>query len=348
MRFLVEIGRAVVYLAALLSACVWTTAWVQPTWLDASGEWLRGRALAPHLARFTAITDDSGMDEPARLAALESWSAELAGVRKLDALAPVLRWVARDAVGRALALGDRASALRHARRLVALDDRDVDALGLLGSLLAQDDSTRVDAIALLASAHERAPFAPAVTEPLWHALVASGEFHLAAQVACTAHDAAQRDVWGVAWSDDPRDVSWIVLRRVGTDGISARFRLPARANRLRVTLPPFRACALLDLRVVIERNDRIDELPLDAATTVLDGLRREGGALVVSGAPSAWFELRELGKEPGACHVSLSARCEERVADWLAALVGSPDGRVAATHSPGLRALRARAQAVPR
>lgn len=348
MRVLGEIGRAVVYLAALLSACVWTIAWVRPAWLDATGEWLRGRAIAPHLARFTAMADESGLDDAARLAALESWSAELAGVRKLDTLAPVLRWVARDAVGRALALGDRVSALRHARRLVALDDRDVDALGLLGSLLAQDDSTRADAIALLTPAHERAAFAPAVTAPLWHALVASDEFHVAARVACTAHDAAQRDVWGVAWSDDPRDVSWIVLRRVGTDGIGARFWLPARAARLRITLPPFRACALADLRVVIERNDRISEVPLDEATTALDGMRREAGALVAPGAPTAWFELSDLGKELGACHVSLSARCEERVADWLAALVGSPEGQIAATHSPGLRALRARAKAAPR
>ncbi len=313
-----RLARRSIYGTAALCVVIWIAVWTSPKVFDGLGAWWRERATQQQLERFRAVeTARTGSDPGEVLQALGSWSEALALVRKLDRLAPVARWVEQQASHTAELAGARHEAIAHARRAVAFDERDVDAIARLGRLLVAAPDSRDEAIELLAPFWRRLPYLAALAVPLARGLLDRGEANAAAEILLASGLAAPSDIWHVQWSDDPRDVSFVLLRNAGDGRIESRFAIDAPFQQLRIRLPAFRAVILRGARLRIEDGAIATEHALCELPHTSTSLRDDAGTLVAPGVRDQ--ELRvELPRCFGAGSVvTISAQQEDRLATGL-------------------------------
>lgn len=325
---------------------IWAIAAWSPGILRAAGDGLRARWSEQILDRFRAVSTLD--DAAARLQALQRWSRELRDVRKLDAMAPVLRYVEGELVRLALQVGDGELALHHARRLAEFDDRDVEAVARYGSLLAARDPKQ--AISLLTENLAPARRDPAALTPLLDALLARGEHERAAEALCATAASHPGDVWRIRWSAAPVDGTWFLFRQLPGDAVEARLCVDAPIAQLRITLPPFRSLALRDAELVIEDAAGERRIAFDADSVETVGLQWSEGALVANGSASAELVFRDVQAAVPGCWLSIHARLEERLSDALiTTLLGGRGTQIARGIDPetrlahGVAKLRARA-----
>lgn len=315
---LLRTARSLVLVAFAVSVLLWVTVGCAPGLLDRAGAWLRERETAHHLRQFQSVESAvAAGDLEAAADLIEDWSAQLAGARKLDALAPVSRWVARRASEIHAMSGRRDLALAHAQRAVAFDDRDVDAVARLGILLMHEPGGSKAAVELLEPMWERLPQLASLAIPLARALIDRGELGKGARVIVRLAGAVPAEIWHVQWSPRPVDVSWFLWRALGEDQVEARFSIEPQFRQLRLRLPPFAAVELRDCRLLIASADSVREHEVMALRPELTGLREANGVLVAPGLHEQGLSVDLGAPVQAGSVVTLRARRHARISDEL-------------------------------
>lgn len=315
---LLRSARSLVLVAFAASVLLWVAVGCAPTLLDRAGAWLRERETARHLRQFQSVESAvAAGDLEAAAERIEDWGAQLAGARKLDALAPVSRWVTRRASEIHAMAGRRDLALAHARRAVAFDDRDVDAIARLGVLLIREPEGSKAAVELLEPMWERLPQLASLGIPLAQAWIDRGEVSQGARVVVRLAEAAPAEIWHVQWSPRPVDVSWFLWRSLGEDQVEARFSIEPQFRQLRLRLPPFAAVELRDCRLLIASADSVREHEVMALRPELTGLREVNGVLVAPGLHEQGLSVDLMDPVQAGSVVTLRAKRQARISDEL-------------------------------
>lgn len=328
-QWLATFGRAGTLGTGLLCTVILAGTYWQPGWGDAAGAWILQRAQDRQWQHWHRIGELAGEGAEVERSELLDWSRELAGVRKLDSLAPVVRFVEPRIIALSEKLGDTAMAVVHARRLVSFDDRNIEALTTLGRLLAADHETRDEAEKLLRAACRRLPDNPSLVPTLCRILVARGEFADAAQLLVAAAATAPSNLWYVHWSEDPNHLAWFMPRSMGMGKIEARFTIDEPVEFLRFRLPSFRALELRDLQLCIEVAGETTSHSFTDLQPKLASMHWADGALIVSCTLDPSIELGAVQQAKGPGTYVVTAKATDRLAGWLAdLLVGSVGSRL--------------------
>lgn len=323
--------------AVMLAAFAWS-----PSTIDRLGDALVERARSRELRAAERYAGAAAVGPAIEHAVLSDWVAEHPNVRKLDRLAPAAAFVDSRLVALARGAGDTDAAIVHARRWVARDDRDVDAIAALGVLLGAAPPTRDQAIDLLHRAWRCAPDVLDLAVPLGE-LLARGDRHDEAAAVITAACRGEfAGTWRVQWGEDVRCASWFVPRRLADGRIEARFTILDEVDRLVFTLPAFATQELTATGIAIGEEPAV---PLDDLRPHLVGIRRSGDALILDGVAHSIITIPLDVARPGPVPIVLRTRPRAIVGSRMRELVlGELGARIAAAApSAALTLVRARA-----
>lgn len=303
--------------AAAVVVATWSFA---PATVDRFEAWLFRRQQEAWIDGFR---DAAGHADPVdRLQALDRLAERFPARGKLDRSYVLAQQVARQAVGLHLAAGDPVAAARHARRLLAMDPRNVADVALAVRALGASADTRGEAVDVLRATIAAVPAALEVVTAGVELLTAAGDLDGAVRLVVDAWRATPSNRWQVAWSDEAMEHAWFLPARLGADGIESRFRVDREVRWLRIESPEHAALAVSGAQLGVEAVDgTVRWFACDPETATADG----------AGSTSLRVELPEVSPR-GAVFV-FRATVRPVVARWLADLVQGPQGAALAAHA---------------
>lgn len=321
-RRLNQLARALTLVASAVAACV-CGVWA---WSPGTVHGLEARLLQHQRQRwvdgFLAAADH--VDPAERLGALDALAGQVTARGKLDRSLVLAQEVARQAAALHMAAGNPEAAARHARRLVAMDPRNVGDVALAVRVLGARPETLAEALELLQVTVAAVPAARAVVEAGFELMVRSGDLDGAARLAVAAWRQPASNRWQVAWSDEAMEHAWFLPAREGAGGVEARFRVDRDVSWLRVLTPEGAAMEVGAARIGTESDGGVTRWTGGADMEVrADGT---GSAALQFGFPTA--------QARGTTFV-FRAAVRPRVARWLADLVNGPAGSAVAQHAAG-------------
>lgn len=306
--------------SAVAAAAVVATWCLAPATVDRFEAW---RFRRQQEAWIDGFRDAAGRADPTeRLRALDRLAERFPARGKLDRSYVLAQQVARQAAGLHLAAGDPVAAARHARRLVAMDPRNVADVALAIRVLGAAADTRGEAVDLLRATIAAVPVAREVVTAGVELLTAAGDLDGAARLAVDAWRATPSNRWQVAWSDEAMEHAWFLPARHGADGIEARFRVDRDVRWLRIESPEHAALAIASAQLGVEATDgAVRWFACDPETATADG----------AGSASLRVELPAVS--PLDATFVFRATVRPVVARWLADLVHGPQGAALAAHA---------------
>ncbi|HMQ21317.1 MAG TPA: hypothetical protein PKE00_02440 [Planctomycetota bacterium] len=358
MRTFRVVVAGIVKLAAVLAFAAVLCVFWWPTAFNAAGSWLRERAVAAQVARFRLVAEARGRDSAHEEALLRAWDRDLRDIGKLDTHALAKRYVLTRLVELARARGDHGVAVHEARRLVAFDRYDVDAVVALGEVLGAAAETAAEGLELLRSLQRRVPDHPRLVASLVTTLTTmvggSGAASLDASsdaVAVLKAAALPRHAcaWTLQWGPEPtRDGAFFRPRALGpADDAQLQADLVVDGTpglpvaEIAIFVPRGLSASIEDVALAIGDSAL---LPLDAWSPRAQGLAREGDRYVASGVASgAGFVITLPTPLRAGCSLRMRARVRPRIVPWLRDLL---EGEVGQRLRAAVKAVSASASAI--